>query len=168
MANDIVISSVPEAQEENPTHLLQLIATKLGVSLDDRDIVCAERAGGRHIKATSPSSTSSEPHPRPIMARLARRDQRDALLNGARVRRGATTENLGLAGKPVRFYVNERLTKRNQQLFRQTRAAAGLHGWSFVWSKRGRILVRNKPGDPAFRITSEEDIWEVYRTSLGK
>ncbi|KAJ8728929.1 hypothetical protein PYW07_006625 [Mythimna separata] len=78
MANDIVISNVPEAQGENPTHLLQLIATKLGVSLEDRDIVCAEHAGGRHIKATSPS-TSSEPHPRPIMARLARRDQRDAL-----------------------------------------------------------------------------------------
>ncbi|KAJ8728928.1 hypothetical protein PYW07_006624 [Mythimna separata] len=88
---------------------------------------------------------------------LSRREP-PPLLNGARVRRGATTENLGLAGKPVRFYVNERLTKRNQQLFRQTRAAAGLHGWSFVWSKRGRILVRNKPGDPAFRITSEEDI----------
>ncbi|KAJ8721799.1 hypothetical protein PYW08_004201 [Mythimna loreyi] len=157
MSNDVVITNVPEALGENTTHLLQLIGTKLGVTVEDRDIVCAERAGGRHIKATSPSA-SAEPRPRPIIVRLARRDQRDALLNGARVRRGATTENLGISGKPVRFYVNERLTRQNQQLFRQTRAAAGIHGWRFVWSRRGRILARCKPGDPIHRIASEEDI----------
>lgn len=157
MANDLVIGNIPESQAENPTHLFQLIATKLGVALDDRDIVSAERVGGRHIKATSPIA-STEPRPRAIMVRLARRDQRDAVLNGARVRRDATTENLGLSGKPVRIFVNERLTRQNQQLFRQTRAAAGIHGWRFVWTKRGRILVRQKPGESTHRIASEEDI----------
>ncbi|KAH9641811.1 hypothetical protein HF086_005351 [Spodoptera exigua] len=95
------------------------------------------------------------------MVRLARRDLRDAVLDSARQRRGATTEDLGLPGPVGRFYVNERLTKTNQDLFRKTRAAAGIHGWRFVWTKRGRILVRNKPGDQTRRIGSEHDIQEI-------
>ncbi|KAH9631281.1 hypothetical protein HF086_003717 [Spodoptera exigua] len=160
MANDLVIANLPESQAENPVHVVKVIATKLGVQLDDRDIVYAERVGGRHLKATSPTK-SAEVRPRAVMVRLARRDLRDAVLDSARQRRGATTEDLGLPGPVGRFYVNERLTKTNQDLFRKTRAAAGIHGWRFVWTKRGRILVRNKPGDQTRRIGSEQDIQEI-------
>lgn len=160
MANDLVIANLPESQAENPVHLVKLIASKLGVSMEDRDIVSAERVGGRQINATSPA-TSTEPRPRAIMVRLARRDLRDAFLDSVRVRRGATTEDLGFIGPARRFFISERLTKTNQQLFHKTRRAAGLHGWRFVWTKRGRILVRNKPGDPTHRIVSEEDIQKI-------
>ncbi|KAH9631270.1 hypothetical protein HF086_003706 [Spodoptera exigua] len=46
MANDLMIANLPESQAENPVHVVKVIATKLGVQLDDRDIVCAERVGG--------------------------------------------------------------------------------------------------------------------------
>uniref|UniRef100_A0A2A4JGT4 FP protein C-terminal domain-containing protein n=1 Tax=Heliothis virescens TaxID=7102 RepID=A0A2A4JGT4_HELVI len=160
MANDLVIANLQESQAENPVHVVKIIATKLGVQLDDRDIVYAERIGGRHLKATSPTK-SAEVRPRAVMVRLARRDLRDAFLDSARLRRGATSEDLGLPGPARRFYVNERLTKSNQELFRQARAAAGIHGWRFVWTKRGRILVRNKPGDQARRIGTVQDIQDI-------
>lgn len=160
MANDLVIANLQESQTENPVHVVKIIATKLGVQLDDRDIVYAERIGGRHLKATSPTK-SAEVRPRAVMVRLARRDLRDAVLDSARVRRGAASEDLGLPGPARRFYVNERLTKTNHDLFRQTRAAAGIHGWRFVWTKRGRILVRNKPGDQVHRIGTVQDIQDI-------
>ncbi|CAH1640908.1 unnamed protein product [Spodoptera littoralis] len=140
MANDLVIANLPETPAENPVHMVKAIATKLGVSLDIRDIVYAERVGGRHLKPTSPTKPA-EVRPRAVMVRLARRDLRDDILDSARVRRGATTEDLGIAGSARRFYINERLTKTNQELFRKTRAAAGVHGWRFVWTRRGRILT---------------------------
>ncbi|CAG9087811.1 unnamed protein product [Plutella xylostella] len=45
LANDIQISHIPETKAENPIHLVKVIAVKLGMTLDERDIVSAVRVG---------------------------------------------------------------------------------------------------------------------------
>lgn len=165
LANDIEIANLPEVVGENPIHTAMLVATKIGVTLEFRDIVSAERVGGRRINATEQASATPENQhsirPRHLVVRLARRDLRDQLLLNARVRRGTTTADLGLTGPTKRFYINERLTKVNRQLFRKARDAAREHGWQYVWSKKGRILARSKPGDPAFSIRCEKDLQHI-------
>ncbi|XP_075991862.1 uncharacterized protein LOC142987171 [Anticarsia gemmatalis] len=115
-------------------------------TIEDRDIVSADRIGGRRIDATS-AAGEMEIRPRTVIVRLARRSLRDDLINGARVRRGATTADLNMAGAPRRFYVNERLTKLNRLLFRRARDAGQRAGWKYVWTRHGRILARRGPGD---------------------
>ncbi|KAH9644379.1 hypothetical protein HF086_006407 [Spodoptera exigua] len=161
LANDVEITCVPEAPSENPIHIAKAVGLKLGVQLEERDIVSAERVGGKQLNATS-SAGPAATRPRAIAVRLARRDLRDQLLAGARVRRGATTADLGTPGPPQRFFVNERLTRTNRRLFRMARDAARLHNWRFVWTKRGRILSRRSPGDPTQRISTDEDIERVF------
>ncbi|XP_047024341.1 uncharacterized protein LOC124633214 [Helicoverpa zea] len=161
LANDIEVSNLPEEQAENPTHLIKALGHKLGISLEDRDIVSAERVGGRQLNATN-SAGPTISRPRPIVVRLARRDLRDQLMASARVRRGATTADLGMPGPAQRFFLNERLTKVNRLLFRQAREAASALGWKFVWTKQGRILVRKAPGDKAQRIRTEGDLSRVF------
>ncbi|XP_026744650.1 uncharacterized protein LOC113505984 [Trichoplusia ni] len=161
LANDLEISNIPEAAADNPTHIAAIIGLKLGVSLDERDIVSAERVGGKQLNATN-SAGPTEARPRPIVVRLARRDLRDQLLASARVRRGATTADLDLPGPPQRFFLNERLTKTNRRLFRKARDAASLFSWRFVWTKRGRILARKSPGDTTQRIRTDEDISRIF------
>uniref|UniRef100_A0A2A4ITG1 FP protein C-terminal domain-containing protein n=1 Tax=Heliothis virescens TaxID=7102 RepID=A0A2A4ITG1_HELVI len=163
LANDIEVSNLPEEKAENPTHIIKAIGHKLGISLEDRDIVSAERVGGRQLNATN-SAGPTVTRSRPIVVRLARRDLRDQLLAGARVRRGATTTDLGMSGPAQRFFLNERLTKVNRSLFRQAREAAGALGWKFVWTKQGRILARKAPGDKAQRIRTEGDLSHVFGT----
>lgn len=166
LANDIEIANLPENNGENPIHIVQLIATKLGVCIDERDIVSAERMGGRHINAASPEGTT-ESRPRPIIVRLTRRSIRDDLLKNARVRRGADTADLNMNGPKKRFYLNERLTKFNRQLFRKARVAGEQHGWKYVWTQRGRILARIKNGESACPIRSEADLLRIFGPECG-
>lgn len=47
LSNDLELTNIPEEPNESPIHIVKLVATKLGVSLEDRDIVSAERVGAR-------------------------------------------------------------------------------------------------------------------------
>ncbi|XP_045491654.1 uncharacterized protein LOC123691358 [Colias croceus] len=158
LANDIEISNLPETSGENPIHTTILIASKIGIQIEPHDIVCAERIGARPAEGAA----AAAPRPRRLVVRLARRQLRDDLLRSARVRRGATTADLDMTGPPRRFYINERLTKFNRQLFRMAREAGTSRGWRYVWSKRGRIFARNKPDDSVCFIRCEEDIQRIF------
>lgn len=93
---------------------------------------------------------------------MARRALRDDLLRAARVRRGATTADMSLPGPARRFYVNERLTKTNRQLFNKTRAAAKNCKWKFVWTRDGRIYARKTEGQSGVRIRTDLDITRIF------
>ncbi|KAJ8725769.1 hypothetical protein PYW08_003952 [Mythimna loreyi] len=160
LATDIQISNLPEAPGENPVHTALIVASKLGVKAKARDIVSAERVGGRRINATQPAPV--ETRPRFLVVRFARRDLRDEMVEAARVRRGMTSADLDLPGPATRIYINERLTKTNRDLFRRAREAGGRFGWQYIWSRRGRILARYKAGDSVHQIRCEADIDRVF------
>ena len=156
---DVEVTGVPEESGENLEHLVSIVAVKLGVTLDERDVVSCARAGGRRRGAESNDSG----RPRPIVVRFARRAVRHEVLRAARVRRHITTEGLGLKADPRPLHVNERLTKSNRQLFYQARETAKrIGGWRFVWTRDGRILVRRSQGDPVHRIRVAEDLGRVF------
>lgn len=166
LINDIEITNCPESIGENPIHLVGQIAVKLGVPLEERDIVSAARVGAHRVNATS--AVEADRRPRPLVVRLARRYLRDELLRGARVRRGATTEGLVTSALPQSFYVNERLTKHKRLLFRKARETARRSGWKFVWTKQGTILVRKEHDDPCYVIRTESDIQRYFATETEK
>lgn len=147
LSNDVQISGVPEEAGESAPGLAMRICAKLGVELDARDVVWAHRAG-----------RARQAGPRPLVLRVARRAVRDDLLRAARVRRSATTEGLGLTAQPQRFYVNERLTAVNRQLFQRAREAARAGGWRWVWSRDGKIFARRAEGQPGHRLRRMTDI----------
>ena len=161
LCNDVELSCVPELKGENVVHSVLVLAKKLGVEVSDRDVVSAVRVG-RVLEGGG--AAAEEARPRVIVVRVARRALRDQLLQAARVRRGATTEGTGLPGQPRRFYVNERLTRVNRQLFRRARELAGRHGWRFVWSRDGKVFVRRHDGRdaPRHRVRNEQDLVRVF------
>ncbi|XP_063635057.1 uncharacterized protein LOC134805754 [Cydia splendana] len=164
LLNDLEISSVPEQNGENTVHIVTTLGQKLGVTLSEHDIVDATRVG----RASQPNEGVQGPpaRPRPLVVRLARRAVRDQLLQAARVRRGATTEGTGLPGHSCRFYVNERLTHFNRKLFQKARQLKEHYGWRYVWTRDGRIYVRQRPGSesPRHRIQTELDLSRVFGT----
>ena len=164
LATELEVVNLPEQSSENLVHTIKVMATKLGIKIEDRDIVSVDRVGGRQLNATS--AVGPQARPRAVVVRLARRDLRDELLHGARVRRGATSADLGMSGPPQRFYVNERLTKMNRLLFRRARDAGQRIGWQFVWTKHGRILARHKHDDRACLIRTEADILRIFGTDV--
>lgn len=161
LVNDIEITGIPEAKMEGPIHIVLAISNKLGVALAEEDIVSAERAGPPRQQQ---AEGEPAPRPRPLAVRLARRALRDQLLSAARVRRGATTADLNLAttASPCPFYVNERLTRSNRQIFRQAREASRCKNWKYVWTREGRVYAREVHGAPRYRLYSEEDVVRVF------
>ncbi|CAG9568061.1 unnamed protein product [Danaus chrysippus] len=155
LLNDVQITGVAERSGENVIHLTQAMANKLGMALDSRDIVSAERVGPRRLL------TSSEEHsrPRPVIVRLARRSLRDDIIKAARVRRGTDTTGV-TDGNPTRVYINEHLTRVNRLLFYKAREEGKRHGWRFVWTREGRIHMRRET-DTAVQLIRTENYYLI-------
>ncbi|XP_047024661.1 uncharacterized protein LOC124633475 [Helicoverpa zea] len=167
LLNDIEITGIPESKEESTLHLVNVLAVKLGITLDERDVVHAERVGATHRNrvVALDGSIAADPaaqRPRSISVRLARRATRDALLRAARVRRGLSTDALDMPGPPHRVYVNERLTRTNRRLFYRARQAASLHGWKYVWTREGKILCRKDDRLKVEVIRHEDDVTKIF------
>ncbi|CAG9137821.1 unnamed protein product [Plutella xylostella] len=163
LENDIQITHIPETKAENPLHLVKVIAVKLGMTLDERDIVSAVRVGAlRPAAGAAEGAAAAAARARPLAVRLARRATRDELLCAMRVRRGLTTADMGLEGEPKRFYINERLTKLNRQLFGKARDLGKRFSWRFIWTKDGRVFLRQAEGKPSFRIRCVNDLTNIF------
>lgn len=161
LLNDIQITGVPERSGENVLHLTQAISNKLGITLESRDIVSAERVGLRRL----PSASAGEEHgrPRPVIVRLARRALRDDIIKSARVRRGTDTSGV-TDGSQSRVYINEHLTRNNRLLFYKAREEGKRHGWRYTWTRDGRIYMRRETGSTVHRIRKEKDILKIFGT----
>lgn len=156
LGNDVDISGVPETKGENIVHIVLGCAAKVGMRLDERELVSCQRVGA--VREAGGGAV----RPRPIAVRLVRRSLRDELLKAARVRRTATTDGVGVPADPTRFYVNERLTRDNRRLLFAARESARLLKWRYVWTREGRIYARKAQGEPGHRIRAEPDIFRVF------
>lgn len=161
LSNDLEIAGIPQEQNENPTHLILGVALKLGVTLEERDIVSAERVGGATRRRDESNRTGS-PRSGPIVVRLARHAQREELLSAARVRRNTTSAGLGLTSPECRLYVNERLTRLNRHIFYQARNESQRANFKYVWTRDGKIFTRKEYGAERHRLRSEEDITKFF------
>lgn len=161
LCNDVDISGIPETNNESTIHVVLSVAAKLGVPLTEADIVSAERAGPFRSAMGGEQRSGA----RPLAVRLARRTHRDQLLAAARVRRRVTTEGIDHTAPPRPFYVNERLTRSNRLLFRLARAVSARNNWRYVWTRGGKIYVRQEHGAPRHRLRSEDDLLRVFGLS---
>ncbi|CAG4948869.1 unnamed protein product [Colias eurytheme] len=83
LLNDLEISGVSESASENPSHLIMTLSQKLGINVDERDIMSAHRAGGRRDRtshADGQGATPASARPRPLVVRYVRSSLRDELL----------------------------------------------------------------------------------------
>ncbi|KAL4717770.1 hypothetical protein ACJJTC_000919 [Scirpophaga incertulas] len=149
LLTDLKIGQMPEDKAENAFHSVCVLATRLGVPLEERDVVYAERVGARLDEAGG--------RPRRMVVRLARRSLRDELLRAARLRRTGLAAEAGL-----RIYINERLTRFNRQLFHRVREECRRLQWRYCWTRRGRIFARQGEGRQVFQLRSEMDISRVF------
>ncbi|KAH9638607.1 hypothetical protein HF086_003852 [Spodoptera exigua] len=166
LQNDLIIAGIPETKGENQFHTIRVLSSKLGVTLEEQDVVNIERIGA--VRRNFIDGVDSAPggmRVRVIAVRLARRVVRDQLLRAARVRRGLATADLDMSGPPRRVYINERLTPANSKLFHSAREAGQRARYGYVWTKDGRIYARREDGVPAQRIHNDADLAQIFGNS---
>lgn len=160
LSNDVEVAGCSEEVDENCTRLVVALSKRLGVDLDEKDIVFAGRVGPMR-KADTDGAPGL---PRPLVVRLARRAPRDALLQAAR-KRGVNTDDLKLPGPTRPLYINERLTRHNRLLFLKVKALARDAKLKYVWIRDARIFVRQEQGKPRYRIRTESDFSNFFGNS---
>ncbi|KAL4717148.1 hypothetical protein ACJJTC_017035 [Scirpophaga incertulas] len=149
LLSDIEVGHRPEEKGENTVHAEMVLVGRLGVPLEARDVVFAERVGARPTEAAG--------RIRRVVVRLASRHLRNELLRAARVRRAGLT-----AGSGFCVYVNKRLTGPNRQLFHRVREECCRLHWKYSWTRRGRIFARQEDGRPAFPFREEQDLEQYF------
>lgn len=114
--------------------------------------------------ATEASGLPRKDRPRPIIVRLARRSVREELLKSVKVRRGTTTDGLGLPiHVPQKMHINERLT-REIESFLPKRANLGNTG-----SLSGPRMASYKHENPNRLKATTYDvmmIWNVFLATI--
>ncbi|KAL4714651.1 hypothetical protein ACJJTC_004641 [Scirpophaga incertulas] len=162
LANDLEITGVPEKKGENLLNLSSILAIKLGVTFDERNIVHLERLGPVRRNRVEGSDGDSERRSRTIAIRFARRATRDQWVRAARVRRSLDTNILELPGPPTNIYINERLSRYKRHLFFLARQAAKNKNWRFVWTRNGQIFARKAEGNGSIYIRTEKDVEKIF------
>lgn len=158
LLSDLEIGHLPEEKGENVLHAVTVLAAKLGVELEERDVVFAERMG----VLQGAGAAGDVRRERRVVVRLARRGLRDQLLQAARVRRTLTASDAGRSAPQRRIFINERLTKVNRQLFHRVREECRKLQWRYSWTKRGRIYARQGDGKQVHTFRSEADVSRVF------
>lgn len=152
--DEIEIIGVPETDGENLIGILNAITLQAGVELKELDVNYVTRVGP---KFTSKTKIDRENKPRPIVAKLVRRLKKSEIIKACRSKPKLTTEGVS-AGSPRAVYINERLTRNNRQLFRETKLRAKRHNFKFCWIRNGSVFVREAENKPAIRIENFEEL----------
>ncbi|CAH2088172.1 unnamed protein product [Euphydryas editha] len=88
LLNDVEITCVFEEQGENPTYTAIVLIKKIGISIEERDIVSAQRTGvqQKHPGSRESGDGTAPSRPRPLVVRLTRKHLRDEIIRAARTR----------------------------------------------------------------------------------
>ncbi|KOB72688.1 Uncharacterized protein OBRU01_12179 [Operophtera brumata] len=166
LRNEVEMVGIPENLSENLHHIVLVAAKKIGLDLEDADIDWVSRVGPRRPPVSAKLPEDGARMPRPIVVRLLRRAKRDQFLKSAKSRNNFSSTDLGIIGESRKVFFNERLTKENRVLFRDTRSRAKLHGYAFCWCSQGVIYVRQREGKAASPIRSKNDMDRLLPPSL--
>lgn len=157
LCNDIEITGLSETNNENLMHLVCLAAQKIGVTIEERDISQVKRVGTRPVRDDNGRVRS-----RIVAVRLTRQGLRNELLRAARIRRKADSSGLDIDPEPKRFYINERLTSINRQLFGKARVMGRSKGWRYVWTRDGQVYARKSAESRIYQIKSDVDLEKTF------
>lgn len=147
---NLEIQNIPETEGENLVTIFDSLCTIIQTPTPRESI--------RAIHRIRPNTASDKP--KSIIVELNSRRQRDDIIAAARVRRGITTDKLGLKtkGQPSIVYINEHLTLNNKILHSKAREFAKQNNYKYVWIKNGTILMRKTDSSKSFAVRDLSDL----------
>lgn len=148
--NCVEINGIPESNNENVVQLVKSVGNSLGIPISDEMVDVCHRLGNRRI---------GENRPRAIIVKFTRRIVKEELLVKRRVKRNLNTADIGFTDRLADvIYINESLTKCRRELHKEVRLLKKKKGFSYVWVRNGRILVRPTEGAKVIAVTTMDDL----------
>lgn len=152
-SNYLEIQCVPEQRTENLYGIIRKICEEIKTPIAESEILSARRLGKQKPDAE---------RPRPVLVKLPSECKRDAIILALKKYNKSKKDNplnvslLGFSGETKKIYFAEHLTPQSSELYAKTRKHAKEKGYTYIWVKYGRILVRKSEKSPAIIIKGED------------
>lgn len=141
--NSLEINGIPEEKNENMVDVIKKVGKVLGVEIEEEHIDACHRLGA--IK---------EGEKRGIIVKFTRRSTKEEFLAKRKIKRNFNTSDLGRTSGPADvIYVNESLSPARRKVLNAARALRKDQGYTYVWVKNGKILLRKNEGDKVIVVT---------------
>lgn len=137
---NIIINGVPQKKNEDVYKIVEQIGLKLKIE-DPMS----------HVQVAHRVNTINKEKPKPIVVRLLNTKSRDLWTKSYRVNKMWEQK----------FYVNEHLTKRNQNVLYKTKEFKKKYNYKFVWVRDCKIFIRKNETSRVYVIRNEEDLKRV-------
>lgn len=151
--NCIEIHGIPEVQGENIISEVIKIGRAIGEEIKPTTIDNCHRLG-KQIK--------DSPVIRGIIVKFVRNFDKEQFLKCRKVKRNLNTLELGFNVNNI-VYVNENLTQRRRSLMARARKMKRVFNLAYVWSKNGRVYVRERENTKIILINSDKDLDSIER-----
>lgn len=146
---NLEIQCVPENKTENLKSIVRNLATTIGCSMTDQDLLNYHRVA----KVNKDSS-----RPRSIIVKLPSPLMRDEIIAATKIynrthqRDKLNSSHLGMVGEKSPVYVSEHLSPSNKQLHAAARKMAKEKKYEFVWVRNGRVYMRKDINSKSFLV----------------
>lgn len=147
LANNVIISGIPiVSQQEDLNNIINQICTTVGKpTISPTDMKCF-RIGRREVGASPP-----------IKVEFASKSLREKFIYPKKNLFNITTKDLGYQ-ENKKIFINEDLTKLNQELYKAALKFKKDNGYKFLWVGNGLIKLRKEEGSKITVIKSIADI----------
>ncbi|KAL4704360.1 hypothetical protein ACJJTC_010745 [Scirpophaga incertulas] len=153
--NNLEISGIPISKGENLNTILHTVCNKAGFTLKETDIDTIHR-----VRRFSSGNDTKQRDSRPpaIIVSFTQRRRKDELLACVRARRGLSTTDVDLPGAPLPIYLSDHLTPAKKILLKLARELKNELGYSYLWVRDCKIMMRKNDTSKFIRITNENDL----------
>lgn len=148
--NCLEINGIPESENENVLQIIKNVGDSLDIVVAEESVDACHRLGAKRV---------NDVRPRSIIVKFTRRLVKEEFLKKRRVKRNLNTLDIGFTNRPADVvFINESLTKARREVYKEVRELKKKKGFSFVWVRNGKILVRPTEGARVIPVTTMDDV----------
>ena len=141
---------IPYKPNENTDYLIQQMAKKLNVKLDEKDISISHRLPTRHEQQEGEKLKSP-----PIIVKFCCQKKRNEIYD--KRKNVLQIKDFGIP-EMTELFINENLTAYRKSLLFEARKLKKLHDYNYIWTKMGEVLIRKNSNSKVLKITTNEDL----------
>ena len=133
--------------QANTNDIVIQLSEKIGVPMERNDISISYRI---------PSARDSvEPA---TIVKFVRRWVRENFYRARKRLKTVSTADLGFSEAKKMYIINESLTQKNKELFKDCLTVRKYHSYKFLWTNAGEIFLRRDVDSPVMPVYSSVDI----------
>lgn len=152
----MIVTGVPELQQEDLKSVTMEIANKINVGLEKRDILDARRLKS---KPTLNTRSVASKYPAPILVYLTNPVYKNQFMEAKKVMGKLFTQQIFSNHQKEEDIINFRsfLTQSNIKLLQQAKLLKD-HGFIYIWFSQNKVQVRKGPKSSIIHIKNKSDI----------